>query len=471
MSARILVVDDLAVNVRLLEAKLLAEYYDVVAAGDGPTALKLAGEKAPDLVLLDVMMPGLDGFEVCRRLKADPETAHIPVVMVTALDDPSDRVRGLEAGADDFLTKPVNDVALFARIRSLVRLKRAGDEWRSREATFLNLGVSATSALGRGADDGGNVLLVMDDDELSRRVAGDLAGRDHPVVTARSVDEAAQAARHAGFDLILIDDDLHSEDALRLCSRLRQEEGTRYTPIVLVVHGDEHDRLAKALELGVNDYLVRPVDRDEMFARVASQIRHKRYEDDLRENYRRCLTAALTDSLTGLNNRRYLEAHFDAVDAMLAEASKPLSLMVLDVDRFKSLNDSFGHAAGDVVLQGVAGRILTNLRGPDTAVRYGGEEFVVLMPDTAKAPALAAAERLCEAIGQAPFAVPGTSGEVQVTISIGVATDMAGRRTLDWLIVQADRAMYEAKRGGRSRVVVAGRDDPPETVLEAAGTA
>ena len=469
MTARILVVDDIAVNVRLLEAKLLVEYYDVIAAGDGPTALTLAKERAPDLVLLDVMMPGLDGFEVCRRLKADAETSHIPVVMVTALDDVSDRVRGLEAGADDFLTKPINDVALFARIRSLVRLKRAGDEWRSREATFLSLGVAASAS---GADDaaGGGVLLVMDDKDLSTRIARELPERNHAVVIARSVDEATAAARDAEFDLIVIDDDLRGEDALRLCSRLRQEEGTRYTPIVLVVNSDAFERLAKALELGVNDYVVRPVDRDELFARVQSQIRHKRYEDDLRDNYRRSLTAALTDSLTGLNNRRYLEAHFDAVSAMLAEAAKPLSLMVLDVDRFKSFNDDFGHAAGDVALQGVAGRILTNLRGPDTAVRYGGEEFVVLMPDTEHGPALAAAERLCEAVREQPFAVPGSSDEVQVTVSIGVATVMAGRHTLDWLTDRADQALYQAKRSGRDRVIIA-RDDAAEPAREVAGAA
>jgi len=464
MTARILVVDDIAINVRLLEAKLSVEYYDVVSAEDGPTALTLAKERSPDLVLLDVMMPGIDGIEVCRRLKADPDTAHIPVVMVTALDDTADRVRGLEAGADDFLNKPLNDVALFARIRSLVRLKRAGDEWRSRESTFLNLGVSSSPG-----DGGGNVLVVMDDDNLSQRLAGELVERSHSVVTARTIDAAVEAAQHAEFDLILIDDDLQDEDALRLCSRLRQEEGTRYTPIVLAVHGDEHERLAKALELGINDYLVRPVDRDEMYARVQSQIRNKRYDDSLRDNYRRSLTAALTDSLTGLNNRRYLEAHFDAVDAMLAEASKPLSLMVLDVDRFKSFNDTFGHAAGDVVLQGVAGRILTNLRGLDTAVRYGGEEFVILMPDTDHAPALAAAERVCEAIRERKFALPGSSGEVEVTISIGVATELAGQHSLGWLIEKADRALYEAKHAGRNQVIVAREHDVP--AHEAAGAA
>ena len=122
MTARILVVDDIEPNVRLLEAKLLVEYYDVITANDGASALTITKEQSPDLILLNVMMPGMDGYEVCERLEADPETAHIPVVMVTALNDMSDRVLGLEAGADDFLTKSVNDVALFARIRFLVRL-------------------------------------------------------------------------------------------------------------------------------------------------------------------------------------------------------------------------------------------------------------------------------------------------------------------------------------------------------------
>src|SRR5919202_3252320 len=133
MSGRVLVVDDVDVNVKLLEAKLSAEYFDVLTASNGPTALEVAARELPDIVLLDVMMPQMDGFEVCRRLKSDERTADIPVVMVTALSDVADRLRGLEAGADDFLTKPVNDIALFARVRSLIRLKRMMEEWRLRE--------------------------------------------------------------------------------------------------------------------------------------------------------------------------------------------------------------------------------------------------------------------------------------------------------------------------------------------------
>src|SRR5438876_12309683 len=133
MTARVLVVDDVELNVKLLEAKLSGEYFEVIAADNGPAALELAESELPDIILLDVMMPRMDGFEVCRRLKANPHTADIPVVMVTALSDVADRLRGLEAGADEFLTKPVNDTALFARVRSLARLKRMMEEWPSPE--------------------------------------------------------------------------------------------------------------------------------------------------------------------------------------------------------------------------------------------------------------------------------------------------------------------------------------------------
>src|SRR5215470_16611242 len=142
MTARVLVVDDVPANVKLMEARLSAEYFDVVTALSGQEALAMCARAECDIVLLDVMMPDMDGFEVCRRIKADPSTHHLPVVMVTALDQASDRVKGLEAGADDFLTKPVSDIALLARVRSLVRLKMMTDELRMRAVTSREIGIS-----------------------------------------------------------------------------------------------------------------------------------------------------------------------------------------------------------------------------------------------------------------------------------------------------------------------------------------
>src|SRR6202163_3356872 len=142
MTARVLIVDDVEINVKLLEAKLDSEDFSVVSAQNGYSALEVAAPELPDIILLDVMMPRMDGFEVCRRLKANALTADIPVVMVTALSDIADRLRGLEAGADDFLTKPVNDIALFARVRSLIRLKRMMEELRLREDVCRQFGTT-----------------------------------------------------------------------------------------------------------------------------------------------------------------------------------------------------------------------------------------------------------------------------------------------------------------------------------------
>src|SRR4029078_7706352 len=165
MTARVLVVDDILANVRLLEAKLTAEYFEVHTAMNGVDALESVQRVRPDIVLLDVMMPGIDGIEVCRRIKSNPQTQHIPVIMVTALDQPEDRVKGLEASADDFLTKPVNDLALFCRVKSLVRLKMLTDELRARSS--IGAGRGGLTALQTREDKGPGRILVVDNRDTS----------------------------------------------------------------------------------------------------------------------------------------------------------------------------------------------------------------------------------------------------------------------------------------------------------------
>src|ERR1700710_2164935 len=201
MSARILVVDDLEANVRLLEAKLSAEYYDVLVAYDGPTALAVAASEKPDIIPLDVMMPGMDGFAVCRRLKDDPETRHIPVVLVTALDGRADRVAGLEAGADEFLTKPIDDVMLFSRVRSLTRLKLIIDELRQREASGRRMGVIAGVASRLGGT-GGRILIVDDHERQAQRVCSELAIEHRPVIESSPAN--ALLASRGPVDLIIV---------------------------------------------------------------------------------------------------------------------------------------------------------------------------------------------------------------------------------------------------------------------------
>src|SRR6201989_674520 len=183
MSARILVVDDVPANVKLLEARLSAEYFDVLTAANRTEGLEGFQRAAGDIILLDVMMPDMDGFEVCRRLKSNPATHFIPVVMITALDSPADRVRGLDAGADDFLTKPVSDLVLIARVRSLTRLKMMTDELRMRAITSLEIGMQAPEREAvADSGKGGRILLVDDRPSSYERLAPGFSGERNVAV-------------------------------------------------------------------------------------------------------------------------------------------------------------------------------------------------------------------------------------------------------------------------------------------------
>jgi len=453
MTARILVVDDVEVNVRLLEAKLSAEYFHVLTAYDGFAALRIASEERPDVILLDVMMPRLDGFEVCRRLKADERTQDIPVVMVTALSEPTDRVRGLEAGADDFLTKPVNDTALFARVRSLVRLRRTMEEWRHREDIYGHFSKlmkedENTAALEAPA----RILLWEESAFAATRLAEMLSPIASELVRPVAAEDLVPQC-DSSIDLVILST-AGKIDALRIVSRLRATDTSRLAPILLIGDPEELPRVAKGLDLGATDYLMRPLDRNELLARVRTQVRRKRLQDRLLENYQKSLSLALTDSLTGLYNRRYLTAHLDGLMARHAEgATIGPALLLLDIDWFKRVNDTFGHAAGDEVLREVSARVSRHLRPFDLVARYGGEEFVVVLPETPQRVAEGVAERLRVVIAEAPMKVSEPAAEIDLTISIGLAVPPSTQETTAMLLHRADEALYAAKAGGRNRVI------------------
>ncbi|OAI23112.1 diguanylate cyclase response regulator [Methylosinus sp. R-45379] len=454
MTARILIVDDLLPNIKLLEARLTAEYFDVLSTTNGPEAIALCREERCDIVLLDVMMPGMDGFEVCRRLKADPITAHIPVVMVTALDQPADRLRGLEAGADDFLTKPVDEIALIARVRSLARLKVMLDELRARADTSASLGLGDKGARAM-ADAGknGRILVLEDRGGSAERIT--MALRDqHEVTIVSDPQDALFRAAEGNFDLIAVSLDLKGFDALRFCSQIRSLERTRALPILVMADMDDRSRILRGLDLGVNDYIVRPVDRNELVARVRSQLRRKRYADSLRSDLQAAIELAAVDSLTGLNNRRYLETHLAALLDQSAHKGRALTLMMLDIDHFKAVNDTHGHDAGDEVLKHFAQRMRRVVRSADLICRLGGEEFVIVMPDTPLVVAAKVAERVRAAIQSEPFCIDRNGGAIPVTTSIGIA-ERGKDANAEALLRRADKALYESKSGGRNRVTAA----------------
>jgi two-component system cell cycle response regulator len=453
MTARILVVDDIPANVKLLEVRLLAEYFEVLTASSGRQALEACENGKVDVVLLDVMMPEMDGFEVCRRIKADPATSHIPVVMVTALDQKSDRIRGLEAGADDFLTKPVNDLQLMTRVKSLVRLKTLTDELRLRSSTTRNIGIEELLSRNATMIDGQPRMLLIESRKNAAEQIARMLRHVGELDIATDPQDGFFRAAEGNYECIMVSTQLGDFDPLRVCSQLRTLDRTRFVPVVLLADAGEDARLIRGLELGINDYLVRPLDQHELVARLRTQIRRKRYNDHLRMSVTQTIEMAVTDGLTGLHNRRYLDSHLATLFDRAVSRRRPLSLLITDIDRFKAINDTWGHDAGDEILREFAARLRQNVRGIDLACRFGGEEFVVVMPDTDPALAHKVAERIRSHIADAPFVIGRDGRQVDVTISIGVAGLKQPSDTVDELLKRADLALYEAKTGGRNRVV------------------
>ncbi len=449
MSARVLVVDDIHANRRLMEAKLEAKYYTVLLAENGLDALEKARTERPHIILLDVMMPGMDGYEVCERLKQDDATRHIPVVMLTALNDREDRLRGLEAGADDFLSKPVDDFALMARLEALTRYNAVASELRQREATSAqaaSLTDEEQNELSRSA----NILVVDAEQRIADRLITPLKAAGHFAMSWQ--DSQGGRAKSRDLDLIILSMSNQTYNPLKLCAHLRSMDSTRDVAIIVTCDPQDREIAAQALNLGASDIVQTPVDTQELLARVSTQLKRTRYIEILRRRVDRGLELAVIDQLTGLYNRRYMLSQLQQWMQRASVGGKPVSVIAFDIDHFKQVNDQHGHEAGDVVLQAFAERIRTNVRPKDIVCRPGGEEFLVILPETPGDLACVGAERIRHAIAADPFMLQRSAEEINVTVSAGVTTFLGEDDTLANLLHRADTALYQAKQSGRNRV-------------------
>jgi len=451
MSARILIVDDLAPNLHLLEVKLSAQYYDVVTAMSGKQALKLAKSEKFDLILLDAMMPGLNGFEVCKRLKSNPSTWHIPVVMVTALEETKDRIRGLEAGADDFITKPIDDFNLLARVKSLLRLKMVTDQLLSHTGHSMENSRPMLEVLDNRK---GRILILDDHIRKLEKIAGPLHSA-HEIVLETDPKRAVELIGNT-IDLVIVSLVSAKFDGLRFCARLRSDAVTRDIPILAIGDLEAEATLVRAYDIGINDTLMRPIEAQELHARVNTQLKRKFYADSLRENFSESMEMVVTDPMTGLGNRRHFDRSVAPLFDQLNQSGQAFSLVIFDVDHFKRVNDILGHDVGDIVLKEVAARLASNMRSIDVVSRYGGEEFLIAMPDTDQEAAIVAADRIRSLIGGTPITVGDQA--FSIAVSAGVSEARKGEHFRD-VFKRADGALYTAKQEGRNQVCGAGQND------------
>jgi two-component system cell cycle response regulator len=339
---------------------------------------------------------------------------------------------------------------LLARVRSLTRLKSVIDQLREHEASGRRMGLIAGAASRLGGS-GGRILIVDDNARQAERLSAELAVEHRPVVELDA--EKAMIAARGPVDLMIVNATAKGFDGLRLAAQVRLDETTRNLPLLAIVDFADRPRLMKALEIGVNDLLARPVDPGELAARAKTQIRRKRYTDYLRNNLDLSLELAVTDQLTGLHNRRYMAGQLKALVERANQGGEPVSLLAIDIDHFKKINDTFGHDVGDAVLREFAVRLASNVRSIDIPVRHGGEEFLVVMPDTHLEDAHRIAERIRLHVAGEPFRPAGAEDSLNVTISIGVAASLPDESRPDGLLKRADEAMYQAKAAGRNRVI------------------
>ena len=518
MPGRVLVIEDVVTDRIVLKVKLSAACYDVVTAQDAAEGLRLARAEVPCLVVVSAELGGADGrgeapdavpspglaampsrpawappatvpapsagpsfgpaaaggagasmgaVALCRRLRGNPLTASVPIIVTTGAGTAETRLALLEAGADEVLSKPLEERFALARIRSLLRARDEMAELRLRESTSRVLGFA--EAMPELAPPG-TVVLVTPEARVGGRLRAALGAHltDRlSVMTPGEILTDAQA--ESTTDVFVVDssgpDGAHG--TLAILPELRARSESRHAAIIVLTAPDPQGTAILALDLGAND--VAPVEGDpaELALRVRKQIRWKQGRDRLRETVRDGLHAAITDPLTGLYNRRYAMPHLARIVEAARETGRRFALLIADLDHFKAVNDTYGHAAGDAVLVETASRLRENLRGMDLVARIGGEEFLVAIPDTGLEEARIVADRLCGIMREQPIALP-CGRAITVTMSMGLA--MGGRRGVaagglpgtspapgggegeaTQLMQAADRALYGAKSDGRAQ--------------------
>jgi two-component system cell cycle response regulator len=451
MSTTVLVVDDLDTNIKLLEAKLLREYYLVLIASSGQEAIDILANHDVDVILLDGMMPGMDGFETCRKIKANPATTHIPVVMVTALSDIEDRVKGLEAGADEFLTKPVDDIALFARVNSLSRTKAVIDALKIRNETNALLGAKTVDLID--SFDQSKIFVIDDDVVQVKNINKILSKITSNIAVCSDLSTFDEVVQNIEADLFIISCQIEGNDPLRLAIKLRTVEQLRASSIMFLAEDENMKMVIKGMDLGVNDYFIYPVDENELIARAKTQLRRKKYQDGLRNELEESVNLSIRDGLTGLYNRRYFDIHIEQLLSKNSDSGVNLCLVMMDIDHFKEVNDLYGHQVGDIVLKSVTDILSQNTRAIDLLARYGGEEFALLLSNISLEEATIIADRLRMNVEQLQIKIPDSSEVVVKTISMGIA-EYKEKESVAQFIDRADKALYAAKASGRNKVMI-----------------
>ena len=453
MAGRILIADDVATNRIVLKVKLAAALYRVAQCSTARQARAMARADETDLIILPPTLPDMEGAALCRLLKSDPATANLPLLMLLERNDHARRLAALSAGADEVISMPFSELSLLASVRSLMRAHDTDREMRRRDVTAREMGFAEAA---QGLARPGTVALIGASAEQAMTWRCGLKNQTPHTLTLMTRSKAMQLDSDSpGPDLFVIAANVNGrDDGLRLLSELRSRTATRHAAIVTIHPANSDESQANALDIGANALLEEGFNPAELALRIDRQIQRKRTMDRLRNSVDAGLRMATVDPLTGLFNRRYGDHHLAGLAERAALRQRSYAVLMIDIDRFKAVNDTHGHAVGDEVIKTVANGLHGNLRAVDLVARYGGEEFIAALPDATLPTARQAAERLRKTVEATPVTLAdGTL--LNVTVSIGLAMGGPGSGTAQDVLRQADQALYEAKHEGRNRLCIA----------------
>lgn len=465
MAGRILIYDGIATNRIILRCKLSAACYDVIQANSVSDLVRIAQRDTPDLVLIDSGNDPETGIALCAKLAMPLTTESCPVLLVSGGTTPQIRAQALAAGAAELLGKPLHDDLLLASVRRLLRQKGALEEYGDRAEPGQQLGMMEAACE---IEAPARIALVAPSDEIGVAWQTAMQQKTSLGMSVITVDQAlAPWPEETAPDIFVIAArNGKARSGLRLLADLRSRTDTRNSGIILVMDTPElvdrdvqSENAAMALDLGANDLLLNGFHVEELAQRIAIQLRQKRQRDKIRKSVQAGLRLAARDPLTGLYNRRFALPRLQHLIERSGKKQQPLAVMILDLDRFKRVNDTYGHATGDSVLVEVARRLTKTLGARAIISRLGGEEFMIVLPDTKVHDARKTAELVQGLIRNARFQVEGVPQGISITVSIGVAfTGGAGcwsPCSQETLMQEADSALYLAKADGRDQITLA----------------
>ncbi len=452
---RIMIIDNDPLNIKLLKARFPHDKYEIISASTTEETLEKAVNEFPDIILLDFTIADMDSYDITRKLKNNPATRDIPIIMITTLDGKCDEEKALMTGVDEFIDKPVNTTELMARINSVIRLKQYQDQLaiHRQSAEFFAASVKRETPLS-GAADSPSVLLVEDSEKDARLIQNYLEGQPYRISIARDGEETISVVQRERTDLILLDINLSDMDCFEICRRLKGMHQSRNIPIIMITRLQDMENMDMCIEPGVDDYLIKPINFRELRARINILLKKKLYMDTFYSNYEGALNPSIIDPLTGLYNHPYFKRFLELEVKRSLRHGYPVGLVMIGIDEPDRYNDSCGRSTGDMILRELARVIKGNVREIDLAARYGDDEIAVILPYYNKDNALIVVERIRRAFASHSFGDNAPVKPADINLCMGIAFCMTDASTAEELVRNAGNMLYLARKERKNRVCI-----------------